>query len=97
MVAILAARTQNLDLTHLGWALLAMVGVVDLWIMWKGRGPEIKTVTITQWIRKLLPKRIDLPVMIGFIVLVWALVGPLYALYYTHGFLNNHFNEDRKG
>jgi len=95
VVAVLAARKQSLDLTHLAWLILAVVGVIDLVIIYKGRKIGVKTLTITQWVRALLPKKTDLPVMLGFIVLVWWLVGPLLALFYTHGFLNNHFNEDR--
>jgi len=80
---------------YVAWLTYAAVGVVDLYLLWKAKIDGVKAVTITKWWRALLPKYLDNIVMIGFIVLVWVLVGPLFALFYLAGFLNNHLNEAR--
>lgn len=77
------------------YACLTAVGLLDVWIIYQGRKQNVKTKVITNWVRSLLPKKLDLVVMFGFISLTWALVGPMPCLWYIHGFLNDHFNENR--
>jgi len=94
IIAVMAARADSVKLAYMSWALLALVGAIDLYIIRLARILRIGTVvTVTRWIRALLPEGADNIVMIGFIVLVWWLTGPLFALFYMHGFLNDHFNE----
>ena len=83
--------------TVMDWAYLCLtaIGLLDVWIIYQGRKQNVKTRVITNWVRGLLPKKLDLFVMFGFIILTWALVGPLPCLWYIHGFLNDHFNEER--
>lgn len=95
VAAVAAARLENTGLAYAAWALLAVIGVLDLYIIRRAKRKDIQTVTITRWVRNLLPKKADNVIMFGFIGLVWWLTGPLYALFYVHGFLNDHFNEDR--
>ena len=95
VIAVIAARCNSEGLSYLGWSVLAVVGILDIYIIRKAKRAGIKTVTVTRWLRDLLPKKADNVVMFGFIALVWGLAGPVYALWYMHGFLNDHFNEDR--
>jgi len=95
LLAIIAARLNNKDVAYWAWGFLTAIGIIDLYIIRKAKLREEKAVTITRWIRDLLPKKIDNPLMFGFISLVWWLTGPLYALFYMHGFLNDHYNEAR--
>ena len=95
ILAIVAARTGNITVHYLAWFFLAAVGATDLHIIWNSKRKGIPTVTITRWIRNLFRKQVDNIIMFGFIALVWWLAGPLFALFYVHGFLNDHFNEDR--
>jgi len=94
-LAVIAARSGNVNFAYTAWAVLAVIGGLDLYIICEAKRKDIQTITITRWVRNLLPKRIDNVVMFSFIGLVWWLAGPLYALFYVHGFLNDHFNEDR--
>ncbi len=95
VLAVVAARRENMNIAYAAWAVLTVIGVLDLYIIRDARKKNIQVFTITQWVRESLPKRVDYVVMFGFIALVWWLAGPLYALFYMHGFLNDHFNENR--
>ena len=95
VLAVIAARRGDINIAYAAWAVLTVIGVLDLYIIRDARKKYIRVVTITRWVRNLLPKKTDLIVMFGFITLVWWLTGPLYALFYMHGFLNDHFNENR--
>jgi len=94
-LAVIAARSGNINLAYTAWIVLAVIGILDLYIIREAKQKDIQTVTITRWIRNLLPKKADNVIMFGFIGVVWWLAGPLYALFYMHGFLNDHFNENR--
>ena len=96
VLAVVAARMSSIGMAYGSWAILALVGGLDLYILHLAKELDLEPVTITRWIRNLMPKHVDNMVMIGFIVLLWWLAGPLYSLFYMHGFLNDHFNEDRK-
>ena len=56
---------------------------------------KIKDFIKTNWQFYQLQMPADNVAMFVFIGLVWWYIGPLYALFYVHGFLNDHFNENR--
>ena len=95
VISVFAARTESIKLAYIAWSILTVVGALDIYIIRQARKIHIKVITITRWVRNLLPKKADIIIMFGFISLVWWLTGPLYALFYMHGFLNDHFNENR--
>jgi len=96
IIAVIAARAGSEKLAlWLGWGCLTPVGIIDLYIKYRAKKEGQKAVMITRWVRDFLPKRIDTIIMFGFISIVWWLTGPLFALFYMHGFLNDHFNETR--
>lgn len=71
-----------------GWIILAIIGAIDIYLIyWR------EDWTVTKWIRNLTGHRIDNIIMIGLIILCWALKGELIALWFTLGLLNNHFFE----
>lgn len=87
-----------IGLAQLSLFLAAVTGAIDIYIIRKAKRRDEKPVTITRWFRELLPKKIDTPLMIGYIVAIGFITGPLgwlVAGIYLHGFLNDHFNEDR--
>jgi hypothetical protein len=97
IIAIIAARMNSETIAFWwGWGILTPVGIIDLVIKYQAKRQGIPAIMITRWIRDLLPKGIDNIAMFGFIGLVWWLTGALFALFYMHGFLNDHFNEARK-
>lgn len=96
IVAVIAARMVSISVAYAGWAILAAVGIIDWYIIAEAKREGARAVTVTRYVRDLLPKRWDNIVMFAFIALVWWLTGPLYALFYVHGFLNDHFNEERR-
>ena len=95
IIAVIAARTNSDLYAYLSWGLLAIILLIDVNLKWQAKWSGTKATMVTRWIRELLPKRVDNVIMIAFIPLVWWLTGPLFALFYMHGFLNDHFNENR--
>ena len=95
VISVIAARGNSMKFAYAAWTILTLIGVLDWYIIWQTKRQGIQTVTITRWVRNLLSKKWDNVIMFAFISLVWWLTGPLYALFYMHGFLNDHFNENR--
>jgi hypothetical protein len=77
--------------TFLGWGTAIIVGLIDLYLIY-----ILKAERITQWIRGLTGHTIDNIILIGLIVLVWALKGPDIALWFFLGSMNTHFFEMNK-
>jgi hypothetical protein len=78
--------------------LAAVTGFIDYYIIYIAKQLGVKAVTITRWFRDILPKKIDTPLMIFCIIVIGLVSGPLgwlVAAIYLHGFLNDHFNEER--
>jgi len=72
------------------WGLLAVVGLIDLYLIW-----YLKQMTITKWIRLQFPKYVDTIIIFALIVLVWRLKSEVTALWFVFGLLNSHFFEEQ--
>lgn len=90
ILSVLAAWNMSELISYFAWAVYAAIGSIDVYLALTHQQ------VITNYWRSLFPKKVDLIIMLGFIALVWYLVGPIFAVFYFGGFLNNHLNEDRK-
>ena len=73
----------------LAWLPLIGVGLLDIWLIKTNR------ITISRWCYRLLPTRLDIPVAIGSVVVVWVLAGQFFALWYVLGMINQHFAQGK--
>lgn len=71
----------------LGWSAMALVGMAELVVIFYYHN------TITRFWRNMYGTVADKIILLGLVVLTWALAGELAAGFFSLGLLNSHFHE----
>ncbi len=74
------------------YVVLGAVLVLDLYLSYEDK-KKGDVLTITQWFRPLLPKKIDTIVTIA-LAGIFIYVNPLFGLYFLMGTIHGHLNGD---